>query len=634
MHGKPESKAIEQAEPPAAEKVLAKVQLTTKAVAVSATASAAAVAASDPPTARWTGQSVQAFQDSTQSTKPSEPAIVAPAVPSSTSLQPQTARSGESRTTAPQTPDSKNSEPPRSDSRKLVVPTEELRKFRDDATTSPPTRPRIKVAKAVEPATVQPKREKGSITLASGSIPPKPLFTTGRVTVAVGLIALGLFAGMKIVGSQLQLKPATVPAPSEPAASAPQPAAAAWDAPVVELLKTGDSKGAEQALDVVAASDQGQPKYRLLHAQAIAQSADMVWWKVQLIGKAAGEPYTQSKQQLADRLERLKADLVAVGPEAQWPEPIQAASLDARRMRGEKSEPTEPALVERLKHPATPELKYTQLVLAWVRVGLPDAATVEGLRQLRAAPLDLGPRAVALVVALTQLSRFDEAKAELKKLVEQSRPHPLHGEMLDYVNKAEQALAEAPSSAKPDAGTTADNAEPGENDSDLLEGDFRLRLTRASECLSRNELTKAQKLLRSVLAQRPNDTEAITAMGDVTRRRGDLTQARNLYDKALALNGNYLPAMSGAADLRWKTGDRAGAAALYRRILDRVGETPGYGQVAAARLKELDSSAKPPGDSSNLGANSDTSTARDSKAAVPKADAPSRTDKPTPKGAK
>ncbi|HEY5957039.1 MAG TPA: hypothetical protein VIV60_10820, partial [Polyangiaceae bacterium] len=66
--------------------------------------------------------------------------------------------------------------------------------------------------------------------------------------------------------------------------------------------------------------------------------------------------------------------------------------------------------------------------------------------------------------------------------------------------------------------------------------------------------------------------------------------ARASYEKALSLNGNYLPALSGAADVKWRSGDRAGAAVLYRRIMERVGDSPGYGQTAAARVKELEGS--------------------------------------------
>jgi len=199
-------------------------------------------------------------------------------------------------------------------------------------------------------------------------------------------------------------------------------------------------------------------------------------------------------------------------------------------------------------------------------------------------------------VALAQLNRSADARQELKALQSQSPSHPLANELAGYVTNAERSqtnAADAGAKLAPEVAGLAEHSEAEEAGDPDLVGDFRVRLTRASECLARNELTRAQKLLRSVLAQRPNDTEAITALGDVFRRRGDLAQARKMYDKALTLNGNYLPAMSGAAEVRWNSGDRSGAVTWYRRILERVGETPGYGQLAATRIKDFEGSAKP-----------------------------------------
>jgi predicted Zn finger-like uncharacterized protein len=601
--------------------VIGKVQLATKptppVVEVTAVRSA-----SDPPTGRWRVQSHEQQRQASErldadpgSTKLSElPIGVSSMAPRNTSSS-ETARSGQRKPaktepakTEPAKTEPAKTEPAKTEPAKTepakTEPESQRPESRDDRATTPPTRPRTKAARTTGSVRAQSSLTPGSTkgiasTPAAGASQPvgataKSSSSFGRIAVAIGLLALGLFAGMKIVGTQLQKQKQSL-SPPEPAASSP-PVQAAWDAPIDELLKLGDVQGAEQLLSSVPASEQDTPLYRVSRVRVRALSADMAWWKVQLVGKRAGATYTQAKQQLSERLERLKLDIAAVGPDAAWPEQVQAGWLDARRMQGEKSEPTEPALVERLKHPTTQELRYTQLVLAWVRVGLPDPATVEGLRQVRSARLDLGPRAVALVVALVQLNRFDDAKAELKTLAAQSRPHSLYDEMAAYVRSAEQAHAETPSDTHRDAGMLSDNSEPGDLGTEFTEGDFRLRLTRANECLARNELTKAQKYLRSVLAQRPNDTEAITAMGDVQRRRGALTEARNLYDKALAINANYLPAMSGSADLRYKSGDRAGAAGLYRRILERVGETPGYGQVAAVRLKELEAASKPAGD--------------------------------------
>ncbi|HMA92006.1 MAG TPA: zinc-ribbon domain-containing protein [Polyangiaceae bacterium] len=416
----------------------------------------------------------------------------------------------------------------------------------------------------------------------------------GRAALTVVLLGLGLFAGTKIVGSHLQ-RSQRPPERSKPTASV-DVSLQSWKPAVDDALARGDEAGAREALAKVPAESQSALAYRQLSARGIAQSCDLAWWKVQLLGKGAGDAYSQAKQRLSECLERLLPALVAAGSIADWPEPVHAAALDARRMQGDRSEPSDPNLVDRLRQATSPELVYTRSMLSWVKAGVPDDATVATLQQVRYKPIDLGSHAVALVVALTQLNRSADAKQELKALQSQSPPHPLANEMAGYVTNAERALANAPDAGAklvPEAAGSAERPETEDGTDPDLAGDFRVRLTRASECLARNELTRAQKLLRSVLAQRPNDTEAITALGDVFRRRGDLAQARKMYDKALTLNGNYLPAMSGAAEVRWNSGDRAGAVSWYRRIVERVGETPGYGQLAATRIKDFESAAKP-----------------------------------------
>lgn len=584
--------------------LLGRVQLERKQIPVAATVS-------DPPTERWAGQSPAQHRepsqhadtggeqtspdsgdDDLQSTTLAEEPQLAAKLPPVASL-PATTRSREAKAVeAPEVSVASTARPQ----------TESVPEANqgDDATTLPPARPHPKTSRASASTAVSSKTLVSGQSAAVGARNTSPHTASagssrmpwGRIGGTLALLGLGLFAGMKIVGSQLQ-KPVTPVAPVEPQASASaRQIEADWVSALEQQLMIGDVSTAEQLLAAVDERERDKITFRSLQARTHALAADMVWWKIQLIGRAAGDVYARSKQQLAALSEQLNQDFGAVGTESEWSEQVLAAWLDARRTQGEKGDPTNATLLERLKNPSTPALKYTQLVSEWVRHGVPEDKTIEGLRQIRPKGLDLGPHAVARVVALTQLNRFDEANRELKGLASQSRAHPLYEEMLAYVRTAEQAQVEAPADVARDAGVLADSNEAPEIDPDLAEADFRVRLTRAIECLSRNELTKAQRLLRSVLAQRPNDTEAITAMGDVSRRRGSMTQARSLYDKALSLNGNYLPALSGAADVRWRSGDRAGAAAFYRRITERVGEGPGYGQVAAARLKEIEAAPK------------------------------------------
>lgn len=444
--------------------------------------------------------------------------------------------------------------------------------------------PRSKIV-AAQPSTVQSKTEPRGIPF-------------GRIAITIGVLVLSGYVGMRLVGAHLQSQKARVPQGS---ATQSRSASNTWLPAVEAALERGDDQTANTLLSSVAPEERAVPVYRSLHARVTAESCDKIWWRLQLVGKDSGDAYAQSKQQLTECLERLNRAVAEARTGNETSEVVLAASLDARRMQGEKSETADPRALEQLRHPSSKVLRYSSSVMAWVKAGVPDETVVSSLREIRGATVDLGSRSVALLVALVQLGRFSEARQELKLLQAQSPSHPLQSELTSYLDRAERAQTDAAADAGVDApaaassvdvGKPAEPADAGDPDSDLYAGDFRLRLTRANECLSRNELTRAQKLLRSVLAQRPNDTEAITAVGDVHRRRGDLAQARQMYDKALGINGNYLPAMSGAAEVRWKSGDRAGALPWYKRILERVGDTPGYGQTAAARIREFEGAAK------------------------------------------
>ncbi|MGC4064489.1 MAG: hypothetical protein QM784_07570 [Polyangiaceae bacterium] len=88
-------------------------------------------------------------------------------------------------------------------------------------------------------------------------------------------------------------------------------------------------------------------------------------------------------------------------------------------------------------------------------------------------------------------------------------------------------------------------------------------------------------------------------MGDVYLRRGDLTGSAHGLRACLGVEWQRTySAMAGAADVRWRSGDRANAVSLYRRIIERVGDGPGYGQTAASRIKEFEGAkaSEPSGD--------------------------------------
>jgi len=106
----------------------------------------------------------------------------------------------------------------------------------------------------------------------------------------------------------------------------------------------------------------------------------------------------------------------------------------------------------------------------------------------------------------------------------------------------------------------------------------------ASQAISRGEFERAERIYQGILATEPNDSQALTALGDVLRLRTDPWGAIEAYQHAMRINPSYLPAQLGLADTQWSQGDQSGAARSYRRIVDHfpAGMVPAYVSQRAA----------------------------------------------------
>ena len=211
----------------------------------------------------------------------------------------------------------------------------------------------------------------------------------------------------------------------------------------------------------------------------------------------------------------------------------------------------------------------------------------------------------ALVYALVRAGRVIEAETELAKVTGGEKPHPLAAELKAFVGRFSAALdggVPAPgssASAAPSAvtavpsggdrasgsGTTASGVAP-------ITGDFRSRLTQAAQAVAHGELTRAEDLYQSVLTQQPGNTEALSGLADVARRRGDTTTATRLYERVLDANPSYLPALMAVADTKWVSGDHAGAVGYYRRVVEQAGPSSDYGQRAQSRINDVEGGSK------------------------------------------
>lgn len=442
---------------------------------------------------------------------------------------------------------------------------------RPDAVTRPPSRP--------HPA--RPSEKPANRTPA------------GIILFAVVLLGGAGWVGMKLTSLKLD-KPQTEAAPSAVVASAPKtdsmtlgvdsarPAEAASPlTPVDEALEAGDADGALGLLEGLDDSLKTTKEFTARRATALSNSIDLLYWQLRLTRGAQASAEAELQQTLQKRLATLAQLLDECRKDDDCKLRTQPAfwALCRMQQQPERAQPPKQGTVDA-------NGLYQLAMLDWSQAKTPDKKTLDRLTKARLTGVVQGPRVTALIVALIDNGRLVEAKTELEQLGTQPKAHP----HLELLNAYYRAAAQSP-----DGGVAADTAsgESADMDAFLREPDFRVRLQRAVQCLSRGEVTKATKLFRSVLAERPNDTEAITGMGDIHRRKSDFAGARTFYDRALTLNGNYLPAMVGAADVRWQSGDRAAAVGFYKRIVERVGEGPGYGQTASARIREFEGARDP-----------------------------------------
>jgi len=116
-------------------------------------------------------------------------------------------------------------------------------------------------------------------------------------------------------------------------------------------------------------------------------------------------------------------------------------------------------------------------------------------------------------------------------------------------------------------------------DTQEAENDLR-DLALAWESLANNGVeaarAHAQELLRSSVAQFPNDGPTLSALAYENQARGDLEQARTLYEHALASDPNLIDAATNLGVIQAEAGDFPKAITLLQSAFDRA---PGRSSV-------------------------------------------------------
>jgi tetratricopeptide (TPR) repeat protein len=251
------------------------------------------------------------------------------------------------------------------------------------------------------------------------------------------------------------------------------------------------------------------------------------------------------------------------------------AKIDASRIGGER-ETARKLVAKVIAQAQQPETAY---VLAALDLAEPDpiwSTVIERLRLAAQGEGNAGRARAALVYALARSGDKAGAKAELEKLAALTRPHPLVAPLRAFVDKSVAKLvadAGASDGAVPTVAVSQlPNAPPGMT----AAGDQPVVMTgsigQAMQALQHGDKEKARQIFEGLVAKNPNDSEALTGLGDVARANGDIAGAVSYYKRALSVNPSYLHALLALADTYYASGNRAEAVRLYHDIMDRFPE--------------------------------------------------------------
>jgi predicted Zn finger-like uncharacterized protein len=367
-------------------------------------------------------------------------------------------------------------------------------------------------------------------------------------------------------------------------------AAAHLDARAQSFLADGESALADGNIDVAQedfdkASVLAEKDARVLLDQArlAAVKADVPWLKLRLLAPDATDELRMTRVQLEEttvRARRAADEAEAAAPDDAAP---MRAKIDALRLAGDlrAARADVPKILARA---AQPETAY---VLAAIDLAEPQplwTTVIERLRLAVTGEVSAGRARAALIYALAKSGDADAARSELSKLDALPRPFPLLPGLHAFVErsapKPSASTSPAESGLRPSPATVPARTAPAAPSPAAPEAisDPRMAMQAASQALRKGDYARARQIYGAIVDRNPNDSEALSGLGDVSRQQGSLGAAIADYHRAIAVNPSYLPALLGLADTEWATGDRAKASRDYSDIVDRFpeGTYPGY----------------------------------------------------------
>jgi len=113
------------------------------------------------------------------------------------------------------------------------------------------------------------------------------------------------------------------------------------------------------------------------------------------------------------------------------------------------------------------------------------------------------------------------------------------------------------------------------------------RLRQAAIAMNRNDVPRAEQLLKAHLHEKPTDVPAIRMLAEVAMRVGRNEEARHLLERALELAPDFMPARYQLAMLLHRRNEPAEALAEVERLLAKDPRNPGYRNLAAVILSRV-----------------------------------------------
>lgn len=180
--------------------------------------------------------------------------------------------------------------------------------------------------------------------------------------------------------------------------------------------------------------------------------------------------------------------------------------------------------------------------------------------------------AIGVAIAFAAVSLRPEAKAP-SAAAGAPAPRPVAGESsLAKPTPAEPRAVPAPAPEAAAAAPPAKLAQPLVNSPTRIVStpaqDRRWLVDRARAEQRLYRLAAAERLYRQALLISPQDSEALSGLGELELLRGTLDLAEARFQEALNANANYIPALIAAADLRWQSGRAEEARQQYQDIVD------------------------------------------------------------------